>query len=119
MFVWFDQVGLSAAVDIVRVRGQAAMTYLPQWVLLSLPNALWLASGLMVLDSIWGAESPTEKRLWLLALWCLAVGAEFGQSLRIIPGTFDWQDVGIMVIVGCCVHLKASPDMWLKMRRVI
>lgn len=119
MFVWFDRLGLSTVVYSVRDRTEAVMQQLPQWALYSLPNALWLASGLLVLNGIWGIKSTIDKRVWMFALWCVAIGGEVGQLLQIVPGTFDWLDLGMMVVVGYCVHLIDPLNQWFKVRSPI
>lgn len=108
MFIWFDQIGLANLVGSMRNSAGGLSMYLPNWILFSLPNALWLFSGLLVIDSIWGNKSSASKLIWFSAFWFVAVGAEVGQTLRIIPGTFDWQDITTMTLAGFSAHVLTA-----------
>jgi len=103
MFAWVDAFGLLDPLGAVR-HGVSAFS-LPHWVVFSLPNALWLFSGLLILDAIWGSHRSVSRLLWSAALGLIAVGAEAGQALRVLPGTFDWQDVALMALAGFCAIL--------------
>ncbi|MHA1336273.1 MAG: hypothetical protein ACTSPW_11085 [Promethearchaeota archaeon] len=35
----------------------------------------------------------------------IAFGAEVGQGLRVLPGTFDWQDMALMTLASFCAFL--------------
>ena len=108
MFIWFDRIGFADLVSSLRTRAGALSICLPNWILFSLPNALWLFSGLLVLDSIWGNKSSASKLVWFSAFWFIALGAEVGQALRIIPGTFDWQDIAIITLAGFCAYVVTA-----------
>jgi len=105
MFIWFKWVGLASFVESLRNCTQWLSIYLPNWFLFSLPNALWLFSGILVFDSIWGVKQLASKLFWLSVFLIIAIGAEVGQSLRVIPGTFDWQDIALMILASFCAFL--------------
>lgn len=108
MFIWFDRIGLTDIVCLLRDRAGRLSMCLPNWILFSLPNALWLFGGLLVFDFIWGNKSSVSKLFWFSAFWFIAVSAEVGQALRIIPGRFDWQDITIMILAGSCAHIVTA-----------
>ena len=99
MFFWFDYLGLANFIGIMRAGASEISTALPTWVVFSLPNALWLVSGLLVFEIIWGSSYSLDKLAWVSLFLIIAVGAEVGQALRVLGGTFDWQDI-ILMIVG-------------------
>jgi len=105
MFIWFERVGLASFVESLRSCTRWLSMYLPNWFLFSLPNALWLFSGIMVFDSIWGAKRSASKIFWLSVFLMIAFGAEVGQGLRVLPGTFDWQDMALMTLASFCAFL--------------
>lgn len=105
MFIWFDQIGLTNLVESLRNHTGFLSPYVPHWILFSLPNALWLISGLLIFESIWGNTSWANKLFWFSALWFIAIGAEVCQGLRIIPGTFDWHDMALMILAGFFAHV--------------
>lgn len=66
----------------------------------SLPDALWLFSGFFIFDTIWGQKTTISKILWISILWIVAIGAEVGQALKLLPGTFDINDITLMLIAS-------------------
>jgi hypothetical protein len=92
VFRWIDLVGAS---DGVRdLRQIAGMFHPNQLVRDCLPNGLWVFAFTAALRFVWGRQH-TSKGVW--AWICLpvamALGGEFGQLVKFVPGTFDWIDV--------------------------
>lgn len=110
MFVWFEHIGLNNVFGSMRNSTSGVSVSLPNWFLFSLPNALWLFSGLLVFDFIWGSKLSASKLFWLSFFWMVAVGAEVSQALDILPGTFDWQDMSFMILAGFSALLFMSPS---------
>lgn len=100
MFVWFERLGLNNFFESMRNSALGLSISLPNWFLFSLPNALWLFSGLLVFDFIWGTKVSVSKLLWLSMFCMIAFGAELSQALGLLPGTFDWQDMVLMLFTG-------------------
>ena len=61
---------------------------LPQSLLYSLPDACWVFAGTSWMHLIWHRMHP-----WVFIFLILAIGAEVGQALCIVPGVFDWIDI--------------------------
>jgi hypothetical protein len=110
MFIWFDYLGLADSFGLMRAGSSEFSTALPTWVVFSLPNALWLFSGLLAFDIIWGSEGSPAKLAWVSLFWIIALGAEVGQALWLIPGTFDWQDIALMIVGGFSAHLFIATE---------
>jgi len=102
MFTWFDTLGIAKPIEALRNTMSGFSHLLPGWFLFSLPNALWLFSGLVIFDAIWGPVTSFSKLLWLSILWFIAVGIEVGKVLRLLPGTFDPLDIALMLIASLC-----------------
>jgi len=66
---------------------------------------LWLFSGILIFDSIWGSNQSAGKVFWVSVFLIIAVGAEVAQGLRLLSGTFDWQDMVLMLFASFCAVL--------------
>ncbi|MBU0518799.1 hypothetical protein KKA00_05965 [bacterium] len=105
MFYWFRCLGLSPIVDILREQFAFVKAYLPVWTYCSLPNSLWLVGGILLFASIWG-DVNKERNIWCASLITIAVGSEILQSIELIPGTFDVNDLLLMGIMLMIVLLS-------------
>jgi hypothetical protein len=94
LFTWLRQVGLHAPMLALRAHFAGVKHLVPDFILYSLPDGLWLYAFTALMGFIWLNEPNRYLRLfWNLLPVFLAVGSEFGQRFRLIPGTFDWWDV--------------------------
>jgi hypothetical protein len=98
MFAWFSDVGLSPQVATLRNAALPLRPLLPSWLLYSLPEALWLLSGLLALDVIWGTRKRGGYLFWTVCLATMAIGSEVGQFVRVVPGRFDPVDLALMLV---------------------
>ena len=91
MFNWLDIIGLHSI--FLLLRDWASNIYIPpDWLLYSLPTALWTFGGLLLFQAIW-RDSNRINLYWLIIFCCIALGIEFSQKLDLIPGTFDINDL--------------------------
>lgn len=101
VFEWLKRIGLADPIFALREFFAFSWSIWPSWWLYSLPNALWLFSGLLVLDTIWKQENhPSEiipKWAWLGVFGLSPFLAELGQLWGAIPGTFDPRDLVFLV----------------------
>jgi hypothetical protein len=79
-------------------RGVAAMhgtgaSRLPAVILGSLPDAAWAWAFGAALSLVWLGRAWREKAPWLAAGAVLALLAEVGQAIGVVPGTFDAIDL--------------------------
>jgi hypothetical protein len=105
MFDWFDAMGLGALFD--SLRNAASSVALPDVVLFSLPNALWLYAFVYLIRRLWPSGMGA---LWVVAPVLLGVGAEFGQLVGLVPGTFDLLDFSTSVVAVALALVSAQPD---------
>jgi len=116
MFSWFCQLGTGQFVDSLRAVAAPYANTFPVWFYYSLPEALWLYSGLASFDVIWAGHVGPAAWVWSGILAALALASEIGQSLGLVPGRFDYMDIALL-LVACIVgfpsrvgstHLKRS-----------
>lgn len=62
------------------------------WVKYNLPDAMWLLSFLLLMESIWGQEKRI-KWLFCLLVIIFAICLEIAQLANILPGTGDVIDL--------------------------
>lgn len=100
MFSWIGYLGLEDYLQAIRNFLLGHGIVVEPWVLYSLPNALWMLSGVILLDLIWDSKEYRKFGLaWILGFSGLAISAELLQSLSLLPGTFDIFDLFVMVVV--------------------
>jgi hypothetical protein len=100
MFSWFEAGGAIGLVHLVRQNVSAYRSALPGWFIFSLPQALWLFSGIIYFHCIWGDTGALGYKLWMGAFVTIAVAFEAGQLLAFVPGCFDVYDV-LLLAVAC------------------
>ena len=69
---------------------------LSPFVMYALPDGLWLASYILVADTLI-PESP-QKNIWVMALPANAIGSEIAQYFHLLPGVFDVWDLACYLI---------------------
>jgi hypothetical protein len=73
----------------------------PHWTLFSLPDGCWVYSFTVFLKSVWEDFGDRGWAFFWVALpTALAVGAEIGQAMRVVPGTFDVNDLVVYFVAG-------------------
>ena len=104
MFEWFRFLNMMDFIIFLRNLTQENIINFPDWFIYSLPNALWLFSGILIFDSIWESKCVTVKRLWIMLFLFIAIGYEIGQGINLINGTFDPQDLFLMLLAICSAY---------------
>lgn len=99
MFNWVDTISLSNILEILRNYTLPVRENLPNWLVYSLPDGLWISSYVFLMFSIWGETLSGKSIIWLLLIPIAAMLSEFGQLIHIIPGTFDPLDL-ICYMIG-------------------
>lgn len=116
MFLWLDSLGVSDILEPVRRNVREYFPPIPFWARDSLPNALWLFSGLVCLSSIWDKGSRLPLIFWSSILLLIAVLSELAQLMSLLPGTFDVNDViallgaGLLGWVASCPKIQTQGD---------
>jgi hypothetical protein len=92
VFRWLDAVGLRDAV--MTWRTSVSDVHLPEWLLYSAPDGLWVFATTSWIIHIWRGKPPWP---WLLSGVALGVGSELGQAMGIVPGTYQHEDIVVYV----------------------
>lgn len=96
MFSWFKRLGLSNLISYIRLFSDEFI--LPEWVIYSLPNALWTYSFMFSFVLLWKNSINLYRYIWFALVFFISVGSEIGQLLKIVPGTFDFIDLFLCLI---------------------
>lgn len=102
MFKWVESLGLSEHID--RLRDMVSHITLNHITLYSLPDGLWLASYIIVVNTIVSKNNKHNLLFWSLLLPLIAIVFELLQIPGIIPGVFDLFDL-ICYIIPLIIYL--------------
>lgn len=102
MFRWCENLHIKQYVDALRISYA-----LPQWIVYSLPDGLWLCSYVLFVSAIWNFDL---KQGWpyIFSLPVIAIGSELAQAYNLVRGTFDWTDIicYILGLLSGCMIVK-------------
>lgn len=99
MFRPLEWVGLLDMIaDVRQMRLVPSHQNVPEWMIYSLPDGLWLLSYLYAIEYIWYDEQGGFKS-WFLSLMPVAIVLwEVAQYFGLVPGTWDVMDCASYVI---------------------
>ena len=107
VFTWANFLALDGLVAAGRTSAMGIQ--LPSLVLNSLPDGLWVYAMTAAMLCIWRTDRTAAGGwTWASIPLLLALAGEFGQCCGVVPGTFDWADVGISVAAASAAALVAS-----------
>jgi hypothetical protein len=106
MFHWFDVIGMTTPINIIRTWVDGSVEYMPTWFVYSLPFALWVSSYLFFVKGIWWNSTSRFRHVWFWCIPVIAVAAELAQNISIIPGHFDRVDL-VTIALGTFFGLVA------------
>jgi len=72
---------------------QNSKNYLPDWLLFSLPDALWLYALVCAILYLWDFKWHKHSAIWIIGAASLGIFLELGQLINCLSGTFDWIDI--------------------------
>ncbi len=72
----------------------------PDWIIYSLPDALWILSFTYLMLSIWDFQISRENIFWIIIAPIIGIGSEIGQTTDFIGGTFDYMDLLLMLLAA-------------------
>jgi len=99
MFEWYNTIGLGTFTNKLRVLTLPFAYKIPDWILYSLPDGLWIFSYISLILFIWQNKISKNSLFWILLIPFIAISSEIGQLFRIVPGTFDLTDI-ILYLIG-------------------
>lgn len=98
MFRWLEEFRLSQFILGARNSTAVQSVRLPDWVLYSLPNALWVLALVSATGLLWRDTERTWLTIAVAIAACLGVGGEVAQGLDLLPGTFSMTDLVLAAI---------------------
>ena len=118
MFGWADFLGLDNVVHQLRNQTAFMLTAMPEFIIYSLPNGLWIFSFGVLMLAIWGIHQPFQTYIWTAALLAVGISSEVLQITGLIPGTFDILDVVAYLGGALFVYLYHSINLFFIRRRL-
>jgi len=98
MFHWFDSIGIDNTIKVAR--GFTGIFNLPQWIIFSLPDALWVFAFTNMMIIIWNHEISRQSFFWIISAPFIGIFSEIGQALGFVPGTYDSVDLLFILIAS-------------------
>ena len=92
MFSWYETIGLGELTNVMRKMTFQFSDKIPEWILFSLPDGLWIFSYVLMLF-IWQNSVSIKNIFWISIIPILAIGSELGQLFGLVIGTFDIADL--------------------------
>ena len=111
MFRWAQAMGAGEGVRTVREATRGIAEAIPGWATYSLPYALWVISYMLAVQWVWRESRSTARLMWIAIAPAIAIASEIAQAARLIPGTFDWTDLALLVgasIVGSAIVIACG-----------
>ena len=109
LFMVLDAVGLGDVVDGWRAAVPAVTE--PELLIYSLPDGLWVASYVLIIDALFLSLPAVTRLRWAAVIPVLGIVSELLQLVGIVPGTFDWADLfcyGLPYLVYVCFIVKSE-----------
>lgn len=105
MFRWFEYLNISQ--EIFALKRYCDNFTLPDWIIYSLPDGLWMYSYTGILLEIWKCSVTRQNLFWIFSIPVAAILSEFFQFFKLIPGTFDFIDL-IFYLTGIMIPFYLS-----------
>ena len=93
LFDWLREIGVFEFAAGYRHYTLPFAENIPNWILYSLPDGIWLFSYVSFVLIIWDNQISKQSFLWIFVVPILAICSEIGQLLNFVPGTFDLYDI--------------------------
>jgi hypothetical protein len=110
MFHVTDAIGLSAAINSMR---EGISSQLPEFIIYSLPGALWAAAYILTIDSLMFRQSVMPRILVSGIIPVIGAVSELLQLIGLLPGTFDVADL-LCYLIPYLLYLSIT----LKIKRI-
>ena len=91
IYQWASAIGLADTIDSVRDKVQ--FWSVSDFIKYSLPDGLYCAAYMLIIDAIWYNSHDAIKKTVILFVPCVAICNEMLQYLRWAKGTFDGYDL--------------------------
>ena len=91
------------------IRGAVATWQPSEWVVYSLPGALWAGAYILFIHSLMHSVNASTRWRWASVIPLMGVLSELGQAFGIVPGTFDLLDLAgyLLPLVIYSLYVKS------------
>ena len=106
---WFGIVGTEDLLYAAREKSLSIYSFLPDWIVYSLPNGLWAFAYTIIVLRIWKGSNSIVKYFWFLSIPVLVFGFELLQLTGNVQGTYCWSDMlwgALGIILGLLTLYK-------------
>ena len=107
MFKWAENLGLDFIVSSIRRSYEGFNFYQMNYFVFSAPYGLWVISFCCFIGAIWHKDSSVTAIIWRLLAPAIAISSELLQYLGLLPGTFDINDL-LMLIFSTIIGFTFS-----------
>lgn len=92
------------------IRDAVATCQPSEWVVYSLPGALWAGAYVLIIHSLMHSLGPATRWRWASVIPLLGVFSELGQAIGVVPGTFDLLDLAgyLLPLVVYSFYVKST-----------
>lgn len=102
LYVWCEALGLGCVIE--KIRNGIGWLGMSDFLLYSLPDGLYCASYVLIMDGLWHGDSSLRRIVVVSAIPFVAIVHELLQGLHIVRGTFDVCDL-LCYSVPLCIYL--------------
>ena len=107
MFKWAKNLGLDFIVRSIRGSFESLNSDRMKYIIFSAPYGLWVISFCCFIGAIWHKDSSLSAIILRLIVPVIAVSSELLQFVGFLPGTFDINDL-LVLIVSTIIGLTIS-----------
>ena len=100
IFTWLNYLGINILDNNIRKSALTISNHIPDWILLSLPDGLWLFSYVSLMLYIWKNTITVQNLFWISIIPAVAIASETAQYFGILQGTFDPMDLLLYILGG-------------------
>ena len=108
MFKWAKNLGLDFIVSSIRGSFESLNSDRMKYIIFSAPYGLWVISFCCFIGAIWHKDSSLSAIILRLIVPVIAVSSELIQFVGFLPGTFDINDLLVLIvstIIGLVISL--------------
>jgi len=110
VFSWLDYIGAIDTLFMIRDNIFFVRKYIPEFIIYSLPDGIWVYSGTVAFIIIWKKSTKNIFSVfWVFLPFSCAVVIEIFQLFRIVNGTFCSVDIVFYILLFCLAlypHVK-------------
>ena len=108
MFKWAETMGLNYVISSIRGSSSVFNSHQMNYFVFSAPFGMWVISFCCFIGVIWHKDSSVAAIIWRLFAPAIAISSELLQFLGLLPGTYDTNDLLLLIfstIIGFTISI--------------